>query len=380
MTERKKIVFVLSGYGREARGAERVVAGMVQHLSAVYDIRVLGSGTDAPNAVPLSFLLRDNAWTRRVNRTPGLGHLARFFQLDPLNWEWLTCAWVARRWLVENPCDLLVPEGGRWGGWLGQWARKHLGIPFVDIAHGAPSRWEMAAARCLPNAYVALTELAAAEMKRRVPPLNVHVIPPGVDTERFTPEGDKVALPIEGPVVMAVGALESMKRMACVIEAVRVWKRGSVLLVGDGPLREELCQFGQTALGPGRFHWRVAKAEDMPALYRSADLLMTTSESEGFSMVYLEAMASGLPIVAHDDASRREMIGPSGWYGDATRPDQMALLLDNALRGHRREEILRRARSLDVRHMSHSYQKLFERVMADPPLTFPGSEVNVRER
>ena len=87
MVQKKRIVFVLSGYGREARGAERVVAEIVNSLSDVYDIQVLGSGTNAPNAVPLSFLSRDNVWTHRLNRTPGLGHLARCFQLDPLNWE-----------------------------------------------------------------------------------------------------------------------------------------------------------------------------------------------------------------------------------------------------------------------------------------------------
>ena len=331
MTERKKIVFVLSGYGREARGAERVVAGMVQHLSAVYDIRVLGSGTDAPNAVPLSFLSRDNAWTRRVNRTPGLGHLARFFQLDPLNWEWLTCAWVARRWLVENPCDLLVPEGGRWGGWLGRWARHHLGIPFVDIAHGAPSRWEVAAARCHPDCYVAPTHVAERVMQAAVPGLVTRVISPGVDTHLFTPTGSRMELGLDAPVAIAVGALEPLKRMDLTIRAVAARGTGSLLLVGDGPQRQDLLDLGRNVLGPTRFHWRTATADEMPALYRSADLLVSASRSEAFGLVYLEALACGLPVVTQDDPVRREVLADAACYVESADPAAWAVQMEAAL-------------------------------------------------
>lgn len=366
MAQRKKIVFVLSGYGRETRGAERVVAEMVTSLSDVYDIQVLGSGTNAPHAVPLSFLLRDNVWTRRLNRTPGLGHLARFFQLDPLNWEWLTCAWAARRWLLENPCDLLVPEGGRWGGWLGRWARHHLGIPFVDVAHGAPSRWELAAARCRPDCYIAPTRVAERVLQGAVPGLVTRVIPPGVDIQRFIPEGPRMDFGLDVPVTIAVGALEPLKRMDLVIRAVAARGTGSLLLVGDGPQRQELLDLGQTLLGPARFQWRTAAGDEMPALYRSADLLVSASRSEAFGLVYLEALACGLPVVTQDDPVRREVLADAARYVDSEEPAVWAAQMDAALSALNSSTSRERAMHYDVKHSAMQIQELFEAILKRP--------------
>ena len=363
MPQKKKIVFVLSGYGREARGAERIVAGLVERLGEAYDIRVLGSGSAAPGAVPLRFLSRDNRWTRRLDRIPGLGHLARLFQLDPLNWEWLSCAWAARRWLLENPCDLLVPEGGRWGGRLGRWARQRLGIPFVDIAHGAPSRWEVAAARCRPDAYVAPTRVAEQAMREVVPGLKAHVIPPGVDTRFFTPEGPRLETGLSRPVALAVGALEPLKRMDLAIRAVAARGAGSLLLVGDGPQREELTGLGRDLLGPGRFQWRTAAASEMPAVYRSADLLVSTSRSEAFGLVYVEALACGLPVVTQDDAVRREVLGAAARYVDSEDPTawagQMAAALSAADPVAAREQ----AQRYDAARSAARLQEVFEEIL-----------------
>lgn len=363
MVQKKRIVFVLSGYGREARGAERVVAEIVNSLSDVYDIQVLGSGTNAPNAVPLSFLSRDNVWTHRLNRTPGLGHLARCFQLDPLNWEWLTCAWAARRWLVENPCDLLVPEGGRWGGWLGRWARKHLGIPFVDIAHGAPGRWEVAAARCLPDCYVAPTRMAERALQAAVPGLVTRVIPPGVDTQRFTLEGPRIELGLAPPMTIAVGALEPLKRMDLVIRAVAAQGTGSLLLVGDGPQRQELLNLGRTLLGPTRFQWRTAAVDEMPTLYRSADLFVSASRSEAFGLVYLEALACGLPVVTQDDAVRREVLADAAHYLDSEEPAAWAAQMDAALAASNPSTSRERAMYYDANHSAAQMQEVFEEIL-----------------
>lgn len=310
-SSKKRIVFVLSGYGKVLRGAERFVATLAGRLAGRYDIAVLGGGPalpEAPFAVPLRFPDRFNRLAVAANKTPGIGHFLRLFQLDPLNWEWLFCALAARRWLLSNPCDLLVTEGGRWGGWLGRWAHRRFGIPVVDVAHGAPSRWEVAAARARPQAYVALTKVSADAMRRYVPDLATRVIPIGIDLDRFSPDGPREELALERPVTLAVGALEPLKGMEILLRAVAQRPRGSLVILGNGPLHDSLEKLGNDLLGPPRFLLSSADAEQMPRWYRAADLFASASASEAFALTFLEALACGLPIVTYGDPIRREQL------------------------------------------------------------------------
>jgi len=361
--EKKHVVFVLSGYGRHRRGAERMVAQLVERLSGQYDFTVLGSGTDAPAAVALPCISRDAGWTNFINRTPLIGHASRVFQLDPLNWEWLSHAWAARRWLVEHRCDLLIPEGGRWGGWLGRWYRNRTGTPFIDIAQGAPSRWERAAARCRPDCYVAPTRVSADIMADVVPGLRVAVLPMGVDTKTFSPDGDKAPLDMPRPVVLSVGALEQLKRMELVIRAVHALGRGSVVLVGDGPERAALEDVGRALLGPERFCIRQAAPVDMPGWYRAADLFVSASRSEAFGLVYLEALACGLPVVTQDDAVRREVLGGTGWLVDDPTPASWAAAMAKALNEHDPIAARRRAAQYDVAMWADRFAALIQSVL-----------------
>lgn len=338
-TRKKRVVFVLSGYGKVLRGAERFVATLASRLTDRYDITVLGGGPaspDAPFAVPLRFPDRFNRLAVAANKTPGVGHFLRLFQLDPLNWEWLFCALAARRWLLANPCDLLVTEGGRWGGWLGRWAHRRFGIPVVDVAHGAPSRWEVAAARARPQAYVALTKVSADAMRRFVPDLATRVIPIGIDLGRFRPDGPREELALERPVTLAVGALEPLKGMETLLRAVAQRPHGSLVILGNGPLHDSLEKLGNDLLGPRRFLLSSADAEQMPRWYRAADLFASASASEAFSLTFLEAMACGLSIVTYDDAIRREQLAEHATLvpmpaSPADAPSAFARAIDSAL-------------------------------------------------
>ncbi len=365
MADRKKIVFVLSGYGRVRRGAERLTAELAERLADDFDVRVLGSGRDAPFAVPLPCIDRENAVTGFLNRLPGVGHFLRTFQLDPLNWEWLSHARAAKKWLKHHPCDLLVVEGGRWGGRLGRWARKALHIPFVDIAHGAFSRWEIAAARANPDCYVAATQEAERQIKAAVPDVKTEVIPPGIDLSRFTPDGPRMETGLQAPVVLSVGAMEPLKRLDRIIDVLAKTDEGGLLLIGDGPLREQIEQQGMRALGAKRFRRIAADYADMPTWYRSADVLVSLSASEAFGLVYLEAMACGLPLVVQQDDIRREVLDGEAVFVNEPDAGELASALQTALEGKDdlRAERLDYAQRFDIAKTAAAYRRLFMRLM-----------------
>lgn len=131
---------------------------------------------------------------------------------------------------------------------------------------------------------------------------NCALIPNGVDVDRFTPGPDvreELGLPLGRPIVLMVSALIPTKRVADGIRAVAELDDVALVVAGVGPLTEEIDALGAELLGPERFQRRSFDHAVMPSLYRSADVLAHLTHVESFGNIYIEAMATGLPVVAH---------------------------------------------------------------------------------
>ena len=147
----------------------------------------------------------------------------------------------------------------------------------------------------------------------------------GVDTELFTPERRDPALRRswgvhdDAPVVLCVGRVAAEKNLGLAVQAFRALHAripgARLVLVGDGPQREALAAACPDALLVG-----TKRDADLAAHYASADLFVFPSLSETFGNVVLEAMASGLPVVAFDRAAAQEHVahGISGLVVPAT--------------------------------------------------------------
>jgi glycosyltransferase involved in cell wall biosynthesis len=79
------------------------------------------------------------------------------------------------------------------------------------------------------------------------------------------------------------------------------------LLVGDGPLRQEL-EREAASLGLGASAIFLGDRQDMPAVLAALDVAVLTSDSESLSNVILEAMAGGLPVVAYGVGGNSELL------------------------------------------------------------------------
>lgn len=156
---------------------------------------------------------------------------------------------------------------------------------------------------------------------------NVGVLGRGVDTGLFDPARRDEALRRSwgaGPetvVAISVGRLAVEKNLlltARVFEAMRVARFGTVgVFVGDGPQAKLLEEEH-----PGFVYAGSREGEDLARHYASADVFVFPSETETFGNVVLEAMASGLVVIAYDYAAPRLLIrnGDNGWrvpFGDA---------------------------------------------------------------
>jgi len=155
-----------------------------------------------------------------------------------------------------------------------------------------------------------------------VPDDRVHVIPHGIDTERFgSVEGDKAALlrrhdlPPDTKVILSVGRNTPEKGYDAIPAIVRKLRESRSdfvwLLVGINmqPIADAAARDGNgqlvRAIDPVRPDWRTDRSFSLPTdelirYYKSADVLVAPSVIESFGCVALEAMAAGLPVVATD--------------------------------------------------------------------------------
>jgi glycosyltransferase involved in cell wall biosynthesis len=154
----------------------------------------------------------------------------------------------------------------------------------------------------------------------------------GIDLDTFSPgEADESlrrahGLPSDRPLILSVGRLSPEKRADVLIEAVATQEEtGPVLaLAGSGPDSQRLRALA-ARLGVSqrvRFLGFIPDA-DLPGLYRLADVFAIASEAELQSLVTMEAMASGLPVVAVNAGALGELVH-SGENGFLARPGMVS--------------------------------------------------------
>lgn len=146
----------------------------------------------------------------------------------------------------------------------------------------------------------------------------IKVIPNGIDTKRFTPDGSKSDLiDHDGPVVLFVGRLVEGKRPEIAIKtlaAVREqYPNAQLFLCGEGPLQNVLSeQVRECGLRDAVTFLGQVPYEEMPGVYRCADALVLPSRSEGVPRTVLEALASNVPVVTSDLPQVRSIVDGGG--------------------------------------------------------------------
>ena len=197
------------------------------------------------------------------------------------------------------------------------------------------------------HAVLASTSAEAAELVRMgVPRASVAVVPCGVDTDEFTPEG-RVAKRNGRPRLLAVAPLRKDQGLDVLV---RVLARvpGAELVIAGGPARAQLSQdevYQELVRQAERFGvadrlsftGKVA-AGGLPALLRSADLLVSAATDDPLGAVAIAAMACGTPVAAGAVGGLRDAVldGTTGVLVPPDRPDMLArrvrLLLASPLR------------------------------------------------
>lgn len=301
--------------GLASRGTETFVHELANTLADKNQVIVFQAGEPSRKARYQTSKIGSFIYRESDSFLPTTHILKRLF-LDPVKLKQFIFSLFCLPGLVRFKPDVIYPTDSGWQALICSIFARLTGAKLVISGHSGPGwddRWNLL---IKPHLFVAFTrhqfrwgENATLWRQRFC------VIPSGVDLARFNVAGKKVKLGLEKPIILMVAASTVAKRVEQGIRAAANLKTGSLLLLGTGPLDERVNQLGYRLLGKKRFFHTSASQDQIPDYYRSADIFALCSDSrEAFGTAYLEAMATGLPVVATDDESRREIIGKAGVF------------------------------------------------------------------
>lgn len=138
----------------------------------------------------------------------------------------------------------------------------------------------------------------------------------------------KYHIPMNAVILLSVGELNKGKNHQLVIRALSELKRQDIyyLICGQGAWKQKLQDYADR-LGVGDRVRMPGYQENMPWIYRHADIFVFPSMREGMPVALMEAMASGMPCIVSDVRGSRELIGNGTSKGRLLSEDSLCFSL-----------------------------------------------------
>ena len=303
--KRRPLVFlVCSGLGRIRRGFESFTNECFNELSHAdpFDIWLLqGRGKQSKRRRTVISLFRKSRFTR---------WLARITGKTPYFIEQVTFGFCALPYLLAKKPDLIFVSDGTLANMLWHF-RRLFGLKYkILFSNGGPlnndlGRWDH------------IQQLVPAHMKKAldlgIPSDKQTLLPYAVKIQKdYAPANErekaelraKLGLPIDRKIILSVGIINKHhKRMDYIIREVASMPEPSPYLLILGQCEAETPEIEAMAhevLGEPNYSIRSVEPEDTEQYYRLSDVFVLASLMEGLARVFLEALAAGLPAIAHN--------------------------------------------------------------------------------
>lgn len=304
-----RIAFLNITQGLIDRGVETFVREVSERLKKKHEVVVLSGEKVPPKRWPF---------------------LWRFF-VDPHGLAILKFTLESLPAIWREKFDVVIPLNGGWQPALVRIITWLYGGKMVISGQSGIGWDDIVNLWSFPDVFVGISTFAKKWAKRINPLMKVEYVPNGVDLRKFTPDGEKADLKLKRPVILYVGALEPGKRVLETIRAAAKLKDTSLLVVGEGEIKDRAEKLGKKLLGD-RFLIAKFSYKELPGVYRAADVFTICSESYySFEIVLAEAMATNLPVVANDDPIRREIVGDAGLFVNPKNTEEYAMAIQKAL-------------------------------------------------
>jgi len=248
-------------------------------------------------------------------------------------------------------------------------------VPFINVGQAGCIYIEVKSAMAKPDTYVALTPVAKQYIEKRVRGIHVEVIPNGVNLNLFSVKTQKLPidyfiskssntnLSLTPPFILSTSRLVKEKRLNLLIKAVSKLEKGTLIIVGQGEARKRLFNLGHKLLKDRVIFLDTLSQEELSKLYRSCDVFSLPSKNEPFGNVIVEAMASGLPVVATNDEGFRWIVGDKGGIlVDVTDAQAYAKVLQAAYKKNFKDGPKKQAQKFSWQIVAQKYNELIKSV------------------
>jgi glycosyltransferase involved in cell wall biosynthesis len=380
-----KILFCNYEYPPLGGGGGVVNAQLAEELAKRHDVSVLTSqamGLPQQETVNGVEVLRAPVWGRKE---AAAASMLSMFSYLPVG------AKVGKALLEKRQFDVInthfvVPTGP-----LGAYLAGRAGIPNVLTVHGgdlydpskASSPHRHLLLRILIRRLLNNADAVVGQSKNTVENVNKYyvedldceLIPLGIVRPK-PPQQDRHALGFgdDDKILVTVGRLVARKAVSQLIDMVARIDDPTLRLViiGDGPKKPELeAQASRLGVADQVRFAGFVEEQAKTDLLHAADLYVSTSQHEGFGLVFLEAMAAGLPVVCYDFGGQSDFLehGASGALvplndQEAFRRECEQLLASPQLRDRVRNDNLVRVEPFYIDACARGYEALFARVVA----------------
>lgn len=354
-----RVALLCPGLGNVVRGHETFARSLFDMLADSLDISLFkGGGEPKPREIAVPHIPRDAASLEGARLPVSPRWHAIALGEERMRIECESFAWAALGPLLEGDFDVIHCLDRDVARVIH--ANRHLfrKTPTLLFSNGGA----MPAADLPPCDFV--QEHTGLNLKHSLKGRSF-LIPHGVDTQHFRPGVPtdfraRHGIPADATLLISVGTICYWhKRMDHVIREVAAAGDGLHLaIVGqESEDADAIRELGHQLLGE-RVHFDSLPHEQLPAAYAAADAFVLGSLFETFGIVYIEAMAMGLPVICTQHPNQRSIV-QEGMFVDMAQPGALAAVLGAEHRA-RWPEIGRRGLAVareqyDLQHLKQQY-------------------------
>jgi 1,2-diacylglycerol 3-alpha-glucosyltransferase len=322
-----RVALLCPGLGRIVRGHETFARGLFDLVADSVDITLFkGGGAETARERVVPHIPRESAWLDHASLPVAPKWHAAAMSEERIRVESESFAWAALAPLLEGGFDVI----------------HCLDRDVCRVIHAQRHLFAKTPTLLFSNGgAIPARDLPPADWIQEHTPLNLQhsrrgrsfMIPHGVDTSRFRPGltsdfRQRHGIPADATLLISVGTICFWhKRMDHVIREVAA-AGGNLHLAIVGQESEDsaaIKALGRELLGD-RVHFDSLPHELLPSAYAAADAFVLGSLFETFGIVYIEAMAMGLPVICTDHANQRAIV-QQGIFVDMARPGALAQAL-----------------------------------------------------